>query len=93
MQLPPLCREHPVEKGVAAHFSILAWRAPWTEDLLGYSACGCTESDSTEQLSTFHFPLPHHTTSAVKDESRVKAEPGSLMKTVARETRTEEFPL
>ena len=27
-----LCQEDPLEKGVATHFSILAWRIPWTED-------------------------------------------------------------
>ena len=24
--------EHPLEKGMATHFSILAWRIPWTEE-------------------------------------------------------------
>ena len=24
--------EDPLEKGMAAHFSILAWRTPWTEE-------------------------------------------------------------
>ena len=24
--------EDPLEKGMAAHFSILAWRNPWTEE-------------------------------------------------------------
>ena len=27
-----LCREDPLEKGTAAHSSILAWRIPWTEE-------------------------------------------------------------
>ena len=27
-----LVREDPLEKGMAAHFSILAWRNPWTEE-------------------------------------------------------------
>ena len=25
-------REDPLEKGMATHFSILAWRIPWTEE-------------------------------------------------------------
>jgi len=25
-------REDPLEKGMAIHFSILAWRIPWTEE-------------------------------------------------------------
>ena len=28
----PLSREDPLEKGMAAHSSILAWRIPWTEE-------------------------------------------------------------
>ena len=28
-----LSREDPLEKGMATHFSILAWRIPWTEEL------------------------------------------------------------
>ena len=27
-----LGREDPLEKGMATHFSILAWRIPWTEE-------------------------------------------------------------
>ena len=26
-------REHPLQKGMATHSSILAWRIPWTEEL------------------------------------------------------------
>ena len=29
--------EDPLEKGMATHSSILAWRVPWIEDLVGYS--------------------------------------------------------
>ena len=29
--VPSLGREDPLEKGKAAHSSILAWRIPWTE--------------------------------------------------------------
>ena len=32
-----LGQEDPLEKGMATHSSILAWRIPWTEDLAGYS--------------------------------------------------------
>ena len=31
-QVPSLGQEDPVEKEMAAHSSILAWRIPWTED-------------------------------------------------------------
>ena len=29
----PLGQEDPLEEGMAAHSSILAWKIPWTEDL------------------------------------------------------------
>ena len=31
-QVPSLGQEDPVEKEMAAHSSILAWRIPWKED-------------------------------------------------------------
>ena len=49
-----LGREDPLEKGTAAHSSILAWRIPWTESPEGYSPRGRKESDTTEQL-TLHI--------------------------------------
>ena len=44
-------------KGMATHSSILAWRIPWTEKLVGYSPWGCKESDTIEQqtLSPRHL--------------------------------------
>ena len=33
----PLSWEDPLEKGVGEHFSVLAWRIPWTEEPGGYS--------------------------------------------------------
>ena len=30
--IPSLGVENPLEKGMATHFSILAWRIPWTEE-------------------------------------------------------------
>ena len=41
-----LGQEDPLEKGMAPHSSILAWRIPWTE--AGYSPQGCNKSDTTE---------------------------------------------
>ena len=46
-----LLQEDPLEKGMATHSSILAWRLPWTESLAGYSSWGHKESDMTEQLT------------------------------------------
>ena len=31
-QVRSLGQEDPLEKGMATHFSILAWRIPWTEE-------------------------------------------------------------
>ena len=33
--VPPLGWEDPLEKGMATHFSTLAWRIPWTEESSG----------------------------------------------------------
>ena len=40
--------EDALEKGMAIHYSILAWRIPWTGSLTGYSLWGHKESDTTE---------------------------------------------
>ena len=46
-----LGRENALEEGMATHCSILAWRIPWTEDLLaGYSPQGPKELDTTEAI-------------------------------------------
>ena len=37
-----------MEEDMATHSSILSWRIPWTEDLVGYSPWGLKESDVTE---------------------------------------------
>ena len=42
----------PLEKGMATHSSILAWRIPWTEEPGGLQSMGfCKESDMNEQLT------------------------------------------
>ena len=35
-----LGREDPLEKGMATHSSILAWRIPWTEEPAGLQSIG-----------------------------------------------------
>ena len=37
-----------MEKEMATHSSILAWRIPWTEEPGGLSPCGRKESDTTQ---------------------------------------------
>ena len=39
---------HALEKEMATHSSVLAWRIPGTGDLVGCHLWGCTESDTTE---------------------------------------------
>ena len=57
-----LGQEDPLEKEMATHSSILAWRIPWTEEpgglqsvgsqsLAGYSPCSRKKLDTTEQLA------------------------------------------
>ena len=48
MQVRSLGQEDPLEKGMATHSSILAWRVPWMGSLVGYSPWGHKESDTTE---------------------------------------------
>ena len=46
-QVPSLSWEHPLEKGMATHSSILAWRIPWTEEPGGlYTVHGVAKSCS-----------------------------------------------
>ena len=49
-----LGQEEALEKGMATHSSILAWRIPWTEKPGRLQSWGRKESDMTEQL-TFSF--------------------------------------
>ena len=39
---------HALEKEMATHSSVLAWRIPGTESLVGCRLWDCTESDTTE---------------------------------------------
>ena len=39
-QVQPLGWEDPLEKGMATHSSILAWRIPWTEETGGLQSIG-----------------------------------------------------
>ena len=48
--VPSLVREDPLEKEVATHSSILAWRIPLTEEPGGLQSMG-----SQTRLSDFHF--------------------------------------
>ena len=43
-QVQPLDGEDPLEKGMATHCSILAWRIPWTEEAGGLAVLGVAKS-------------------------------------------------
>ena len=50
-----LGQENPLEKGMATHSSILAWRIPWTEEPSGLQSLGQATvqgSDTTKRLNT-----------------------------------------
>ena len=45
-QIQSLGQEDPLEKGMATHSSILAWRTPWTEEPGGLLVHGVAESQT-----------------------------------------------
>ena len=47
--------EDPLEKEMANHSSILAWKIPWAEVLMGCSPWGRRESDTTEHAHISHI--------------------------------------
>ena len=47
-QVQSLGWEDPVEKEMATHSCILAWRIPWTEELGGLQSKGTQRVDTTE---------------------------------------------
>ena len=47
-----LSHEDSLEKGMAAHSSIFAWKISWTGSLVGYSPRGRKELDMTEHAHT-----------------------------------------
>ena len=49
----PWVRKIPLEKETATHYSILAWRIPWTEEPGGLH--GVAESDMTEHIHTWEI--------------------------------------
>ena len=51
MRVRSLGPEDPLEEGMAAHSSALAWRIPWARSLVGHSPWNRKESDTTERLS------------------------------------------
>ena len=53
-QLQSLGWEDRLEKEMATHSRILAWRTPWTDETGGlYSPCGCRDLDMAEHVLSF----------------------------------------
>ena len=51
--------EDPLEKEMAAHSSILAWRIPWTEEPGGIQSTGVAKSRTRLSDFTFREVRPH----------------------------------
>ena len=51
--VPSLGQEDPLEKGMATHFSILAWEIPWTEQPGGLQSMGSQKSQT--RLSNYRL--------------------------------------
>ena len=54
-QVGSLGQEDPLQEGVAAHSSIVAWRIPWTEEAVKLQSTGLQRVDITERLYAFFF--------------------------------------
>ena len=59
-QVQSLGQEDPLEKGMATHSSILAWRIPWTEDRGGLQSMrACMHAQSCQTLcDPMDYSLP-----------------------------------
>ena len=60
-----------LEKEMAAHSSILAWRIPWTEEPGGLQSMGRKESDMTERLTLSTSP-PYRASKEFSTDAKVK---------------------
>ena len=54
-QVLSLGQDDLLEKGMATHSSILAWKILWTEEPQKYCPLGCKELGTTEQLTLSLF--------------------------------------
>ena len=57
IQVQSLDWEAPLEKGMATHSSILAWRIPWTEELGGMQSMGSQRVRHQCETNTFTLTL------------------------------------
>ena len=54
-----LGQEDPLEKGIATHSSILAWRSPWTEEPGGLQSMGSQTAEDDWVTNTTSTEIPH----------------------------------
>ena len=59
-----------MEKKIAAHSSILAWKIPWTVEPGGLQAMGSQRVDTTEQLNPYIAVCPILSVVIVSGEQR-----------------------
>ena len=52
--IDPWGQEDPLEKDVAIHSSILAWKITWTEEPGGLQSVGSQELDTTQRQNRHH---------------------------------------
>ena len=53
IQVQSLAKKGPLDKRMATHSSILAWKIPEQRSLVGCNPWGCKESDMTKRLKTY----------------------------------------
>ena len=66
-----LGREDPLEKGMAAHSSILAWKIPWTEEPGGLQSMGLQRGKHERASNTFIVCLQSVSISSVEQSDSV----------------------
>ena len=57
MWIQSLGRKDPLEEGMAAHSSVLAWRIPWAEETDKPRSIDCGELEATEHARMWCFPI------------------------------------
>ena len=60
--------DDPLEKGMATHSNILAWRFPWTEEPGRLQSVGRKELDTTERLTPLFLLFYEKETERLKEK-------------------------
>ena len=79
-------QEDPLEKGMATHSSILAWRIPWTEEPGGLQSMRLQRIDMTELLTHTYTHTYTHTHTV--DWEEISRESRSLFGNKATQWKT-----